>query len=274
MVLCGLQAVFLLAIVEFMIRGMRVNLPWLFHGPLCLLLCLGYSLLLVPGVSGIADSQIRWCIAAIAGAITLMLLPAVWIGARSTRSNGTPWSWPWFPYTVFGFVALLICFRAYSLTISFDTPSLQSHYWDTAFGLYCLIPFALAVLVVILEIAVVEQLPRLKTATLPVAPLLLVIAYPWIVPWTGLLLYNRFVYEVTQTIGSARPPDNIQSGSFLRLGMSAGRVTGRNRPNSDAVAGGAGWTEFRCSSRCVVAAWTNSTVATVLAGRDPDVRRG
>lgn len=206
-ILCGLQAVFLLAVSELMLRGMQLRLSWLYRGPLYafLLLMLAYPLLLIPGESGATNGEARWIIAsfpAVAGLLTLLLLPAVRKGSGLCRNNGTPWSWPWFPWTAFGFVAFAVCFRAYSLTISFDAPHMQAQFWDTSFGLYFLVPFALAVLILLLEIGIVEQSRKLISMTLLAAPVLLLISYPWLVPWMKLNSYAAFAYDVTSTIGS------------------------------------------------------------------------
>ncbi|MGZ0169259.1 MAG: hypothetical protein ACKVHE_06870 [Planctomycetales bacterium] len=103
--------------------------------------------------------QARWRVAAfpmIAGLITLTLLPAVRAGKSALKNNGTPWNWPWIPWTVFVFIAGAVCFRSYSLAISFDLGKAKAHFWDTSFGLYFLIPFLIPVLFVLLEIGLVE----------------------------------------------------------------------------------------------------------------------
>lgn len=207
LLLGGAQAVFMLFVTEMMIHGMQIRLSWLYRGPLylLLLLMLGWPLLLVPDASLLNSGQTRWAIAAfptVAGLLTLLLLPAIRQGAALCNNNGTPWRWPLVPWTAFVFVALAICFRAYSLTISFDAPSLQSSFWDTSFGLYFLVPFALAVLVLLLEIGIVERIQKLQNFTLLAAPVLLLVSYPWLVPWMQLNSYAIFVYEVTNSIGS------------------------------------------------------------------------
>lgn len=207
LLLCGAQAAFMLIVAEMMLRGMQIRLSWLYRGPLylLLLLMLAWPLLLIPDVSGLTSGQARWVIAGFptaAGLLTLLLLPAVRQGSHTCNDNGTPWRWPLVPWTAFVFVALAICFRAYSLTISFDAPSLIYSFWDTSFGLYFLIPFAMAVLVVLLEIGIVERNVKLQMTTLYAAPVLLLVSYPWLVPWMQLNAYALFVYEVTRTIGS------------------------------------------------------------------------
>ncbi len=207
LLLCGLQAVFMLAVTETMLRGMRIRLSWLYRGPLylLLLLMLAWPLLLVPGPSGLTSQQVRWVIAAFptaAGLLTLTLFPAVRKGSIYCNNNGTPWRWPLFPWSAFVFVALAVCFRAYSLTISFDAPSLQSSFWDTSFGLYFLVPFALAILFLLLEIGIVERSVKLQSFVLLAAPALLPLSYPWLVPWMTLRTYGFFAYEVTRQLGS------------------------------------------------------------------------
>ena len=85
--------------------------------------------------------------------MTLTLLPAVRRGSSLVRKNGTPWSWPWYPWPVFFFLAIGICCRSYVLTLSFQA----AHGLETSFSFYYLTPFFFAVLVLLSEIGFVEN---------------------------------------------------------------------------------------------------------------------
>jgi hypothetical protein len=149
--------------------------------------------------------QIRWLIAAFplaASAITLSLIPAVRRRAASVAGNGTPWKWPWFPWTPFVLMAGAVCFRTWSLTISFDAPLLTGHFWDSAFGVYLLIPFLLSIIVVVLEIGLVENNAVLRRLALLSAPLLIVLAHPLLVPWNQLPSYMNFTEQLTSDLAS------------------------------------------------------------------------
>lgn len=205
--LLGFGFLFSLAVSELLMRGLRIVMPWCYKGPLYGVLALFFvaPLWVSPEYAEISPDQVRWRIAAfplLASAMTLLLLPAVWRGSSAVDQNGTPWRWPWYPWPVFVFMAGAICFRTYALSISFDVANLDAHFWDTSFGIYLLVPFLLSILVVLLEIGIVERLPRLTKGVLLTAPLLLVAAYPWAVPWSRFFTYTHFAYSVVETVGS------------------------------------------------------------------------
>lgn len=198
---------FAVALSESLLRGLSIRLPWSYRVPLYAFLGLFFTfpLWVSPEVADVTINQARWRVAAfpmLAGLITLTLLPAVRTGRTALANNGTPWNWPWIPWTVFVFIAGAVCFRSYSLAISFDLGKARAHFWDTSFGLYFLIPFLVPVLFVLLEISLVERLQKLQKGTLLAAPLLLIISYPWLGPWTTHYTYSRFACEVVETTGS------------------------------------------------------------------------
>lgn len=200
---------FALFTVELLLAGLRVKLDWCFRLPLHAFLQTFFlwPLGLVTELTGFSHETTRWLIALFpmaAAVCTLSLLPAVRRGKDSVSSNGTPWSWPLFPWTPFVFLGLAVCFRAYALTMSFD-PKANGHYWDTIFGLYQLVPFLLAVLVLLLEIGIREAIPGLQKACLLCAPLLLVLAWPWLVPWSQLPTYSTFVADLSHQIAAPLP---------------------------------------------------------------------
>jgi hypothetical protein len=200
-------ALIAVGMVELLIRGLAVRLSWLWRLPLYAFLTLFFlwPLLLVPAVMSFSPSQIRWLIAAfpsVAALISLTLLPGIRKGSGSLRDNGTPWPWPWLPYTPFVFIALAVCARSYSLTISFDAPAYGGHFWDTMFGFYLLVPFFAAILILLIEIGITERRPVLASGALVVSPLLMLMAWPWGVPWGQLPSYFHFATEVTSTCGS------------------------------------------------------------------------
>ena len=223
MVLSG--AAVAVGMVELLIRGLQVRLSWLWRGPLYLLLTLffGWPLLLLPEIVPFNTAQVQSLIAVfptVAALSSLLLLPGIRQGAASVRDNGTPWTWPWLPWTPFVFLAVAICFRSYSLTISFDAPDGNVSFWDTIFGLYLLVPLALAVIVLLLEIGIVEKRPQICSAVLTCSPALLLVAWPWGVPWSRLPSYYRFATEFSDTFGS---PVFLTLAALLLISASAWR---------------------------------------------------
>ena len=205
MILSG--AAIAVGMVELLIRGLQVRLSWLWRGPLYLLLTLffGWPLLLLPEIMPFESTQVQSLIAVfptVAALISLMLLPGIRLGSASVRDNGTPWTWPWLPWTPFVFLSVAICFRSYSLTISFDAPDGNVSFWDTIFGLYLLVPLALAVIILLLEIGIVEKRPQICSTVLTCSPVLMLMAWPWAVPWSRLPSYHRFATEFSNSFGS------------------------------------------------------------------------
>lgn len=203
----GLGSSFAIIIGELLIRGLPIQLSAGYRLPLYgfLVLFFAWPATLLPELTSLSSAQTRWLIAAfplLSGLLAIALIPAIRTGSAAVANNGTPWGWPLFPWTPFVFIALAVCFRSYSLTMSFDPLTSAGHYWDTMFGLYQLVPFLLAILVVLLEISIVEQLPKLQRCVMLTAPALLVLAYPWLVPWGRLSGYTTFTYTVVNELAS------------------------------------------------------------------------
>lgn len=170
-------------VTETILRSLRIRLPAAYRLPFYLILGLFFAwpAFVSPEVTGLNETATRWRIAAFpaaAGVVTLLLLVAVRRGKEFVEDNGTPWRWPWFPWTVFGFLAFAVCARSYSLSISFDESVGPLTAMNSIFGGYFLIPFLLAVLVLLLEIGVVEEKPGLRTGVVFAAALLPLLALP------------------------------------------------------------------------------------------------
>jgi hypothetical protein len=205
MMLVGVLAA--IGITETLIRGLRVRFAWSWRSPLYLLLALFFlwPVLLLREIMPWSEQTIRWLIAGfptVAGLIALLLIPGIRQGSTSVRDNGTPWRWPWIPWTPFGFAALAVCFRSYSLTISFDAPKLDHAFWDTVFGMYQLVPFFAVILVLLIEIGVTERRDSFATSVLLISPALMLLAAPWGVPWKSMPAYESFALTVSAALGS------------------------------------------------------------------------
>lgn len=198
---------FSVAATELLLRGTGLKLPWVCRAPLYGLLALffGFPLLVSPEVARITIEDARWRVAmfpTLAGCLTLGLIPAVRLGSAGYANNGSPWTWPLYPWSAFVFLGLAVCFRSYSLAISFDLASVRAHYWDTSFGLYFLVPFLLAVLIILLEIGLVERKPRLQQLALWTGPLLVMLARPWMSSKHWHFTRDLFLREFTMQVAS------------------------------------------------------------------------
>jgi hypothetical protein len=162
------------AVSEGLLWGLRIRMPLLFRGPYHLLLALLflYPPLIVAGFHTETVSAIWriWAFSPIASLALLTLLPAIRRGPDYVRDNGTPWSWPWFPWGLFGFLGLCLGTRAYALTLSFDSVLTQglpeAMRLQSAFSPFFLVPLMLASGVLLLEAGLVARNRRLQRMAL------------------------------------------------------------------------------------------------------------
>ena len=139
-------ALFALVVGEALLRGLRVRLPIGYRLPYHLLMTLFflYPAFVQARAVDPHDPVLQWLLfgfATAAAAILLMLVPAVWRGPAYVSQNGTPWSWPWYPLTIF--VPLVICVagRAYYLCEAFHAVDVG----ESIFGWYFLSPLLFAI---------------------------------------------------------------------------------------------------------------------------------
>jgi len=163
--LCACWA-FSVVLSEALLCGLRIKLPWLFrlpyHGLIALLFF--YPVALVSFETRLPTEVVLWRIflfPTAAAIVMLTLIPAIRRGSGYTRQNGTPWLWPWYPWSLYVFLGACIGFRAYALSQSFD-PVLSETFQSamtylSAFGVYFLIPLVFAIGILLLEIGLVEN---------------------------------------------------------------------------------------------------------------------
>ena len=151
---------FALVVTEAVLHATGIRLPALLRVPLVASLALFflYPILLLQLLDGVGDADSRrgleltlWGVflfPTVAAVVPISLLPAAWRGPRYTLDNGTPWSWPWFPWSPFVYLAVGVVLRTYWLTITFHpTPGMAS-----GFAPYFLTPFLLSVSLLVFEI--------------------------------------------------------------------------------------------------------------------------
>ncbi len=141
---------------EALLRGIGLALPMLFRVPYYLILALFflYPLALTPAARDNHNEWHQWSIfgfTAVAGLIFLTLLPAARRGAELLRDNGSPWPWPLYPWTLFGMLALAVPARSYLLCYSMHLPE-GGGGGQVIFGPYFLVPFGMAIAVILLEL--------------------------------------------------------------------------------------------------------------------------
>lgn len=119
-------------------------------------------------------SAVSWVIylfPGVAGILFLSLIPAIRRGSSYVRDNGTPWSWPWFPWTIFGVLALAVGLRSYMLGMSFFPFKMAG----CPFMPFFLTPLVMALGLLVLEAGVCSDSTKLRVTGLvvPVVGMLL-----------------------------------------------------------------------------------------------------
>jgi hypothetical protein len=169
---------FAIAVSEGLLRGIRLALPMLFRVPYYLILSLFflYPLALRPLLAeGPRSEALQWGLfgfSSLAGVIFLTLLPAIRRGPDYVRVNGSPWRWPLYPWVLFGLLAFAVPARAFLLCWSMQLLEVGD-FDHVLFGPLFLVPFGLAVAILLLEIALVAQ-RRLVLSTALTVPALLI----------------------------------------------------------------------------------------------------
>jgi hypothetical protein len=196
-----------IAVSEGLLNGLRIRLPILYRIPyhLMLVLLFLYPLAIVGGLGKDAGAAV-WRIyffSPVAAAVILTLLPAVRRGPQYVAETGTPWRWPWFPWSLFGFLMLCLGFRAYALGLAFDPVLIQNFdqamRLDTAFGLYFLVPMFLAVGLLLLEAGIARDKQWIQNLALLVPGACVILSIP---TQTGSAPYDDFLHRFIDRVGS------------------------------------------------------------------------
>jgi hypothetical protein len=176
---CYLLALFFTILVsEGILRGIRLRLPAWFRMPYYLILALFflYPLALSPWVEEPHSEGLLWglfAFSSLAGLVFLTLLPAIHRGPGYVENNGSPWTWPLYPWVLFGTLGMAVPARAFLLCWSMQLLN-GGDRTRLIFGPYFLVPFGLAVAILLLEIGLVSG-RRSVVAIALAAPLGLVV---------------------------------------------------------------------------------------------------
>ena len=150
---------FTVLVSEALLHGIRLVLPAWYRVPYYLILALFF--LYPVGLSLLADQPhseaLLWSLfgfSSVAALVFLTLLPAIRRGPLYVQGNGSPWGWPLYPWVLFGLLGLAVPARAFLLCWSMHLVSARD-WGQLIFGPYFVIPFGLAVIVLMLEIGLV-----------------------------------------------------------------------------------------------------------------------
>jgi hypothetical protein len=198
--LVGLLFVF--GVSEGLLWGIRLKLPLGFRIPYYLILSLFfiYPLVLRPFLADPHGEALLWGLygfSPIAGLLFLTLIPAIRRGPDYLRDNGSPWRWPLYPWVLFGVFALAVPARAFLLCWSMqllDNGDLR----NVMFGPFFVMPFGLALAVLLLEIGIVSKYRAVQWTALvmPIAFLSLTFF-----GHRGDPIYRQFLTVFTERVG-------------------------------------------------------------------------
>jgi len=171
------------AISEGLVRGTRMRVATIFRVPYYAVLALLYlyplgltallkNTIAAPGLQPVAWGL--WLFPWAAGAALLTLIPAARRGRAAARDNGTPWTWPWFPWAVFAIMGGALALRSYWLSISFYPGKGMTSPW----GLWFLAPLVLAAAAVALEAGIAAGRERLVGAAMGLPMVAVAMAFP------------------------------------------------------------------------------------------------
>jgi hypothetical protein len=142
---------FCCAVTEFILYSLGMKLPLRYRAPFYLQLALLFAFPACLGRLSVIGHDTAMCLGVLsfpvaAGTGLLTLLPAA-MGAPE-HDNGTPWPWPFYPWSIFVFVAVADGIRAWMLSVSFSPAGGVA----PAFLPYFLCPVLLAILILGLEL--------------------------------------------------------------------------------------------------------------------------
>ena len=166
---------FAVLVSEGLLLGLGLRLPGWFRMPYYLILA---TFFLYPAVLGLMqteaeDPRVPWVLFAfpwVAGLVFLTLLPAIRRGPRYVGAGAGPWQWPWYPWVAYVVLGLGVIPRSYYLCVSMH----QAGGTAAIFAPYFLVPFLLALDVLLLEIGLVGRVAAIRRAALA-APIGLVV---------------------------------------------------------------------------------------------------
>ena len=191
------------AIWETLVRSLRVVFPTAMRLPFYLILSLifFYSLLfgpedMLPWLASFSAAGKLYAFGWILALAMLMCLPAIRASRQMFRENGTPWSWPAYPWSIFVVLVGVACLRLYFMSLAF----IPEYGWGNPIGVHFYVPVLFATAVLLFEAWQVEsKAPSLGVggfATFSIAMLLLSL------PLSQNEKYLDFFGELTSSIAS------------------------------------------------------------------------
>jgi hypothetical protein len=164
---------------ELLLRGLRIGLGAAYRAPYYLVLILLFA---YPAALGWINyysyyESLTWALfafPAVAAVALLTLLPAAGTPPWREAKTGTPWRWPFYPWSLFVYLTIGLAIRSWWLTIAFEPAKGP----DAYFRPYFLLPLLLAWAALILEMGLVRRSRGAIAAALAFPLIGLVIGFP------------------------------------------------------------------------------------------------
>ena len=193
----------IVGIWETLVRTLKVSFPTALRLPFYLILSLifFYSLLFgpedtLPWLSSFSAAGKLYAFGWILALAMLTCLPVIRASRAAFRENGTPWSWPAYPWSIFVVLVGVACLRMYFMSLAF----IPEYGWGNPIGVHFYVPVLFAAAVLLFEAWQVEsKAPSLGVtgfATFSVAMLLLSM------PLSSNEKYLQFFGQLTSSIAS------------------------------------------------------------------------
>lgn len=154
---------FSLFVVEVILASLRICLPLGYRLPFYVQLAVLFAFPAYLGHQSVAGNDPAMCLGVLAfpvaaGASLLLLWPAVVRRTLQRGPNGTPWLWPYYPWSIFVFVAIAFSIRGWMLSVSFS-PAVGV---SPAFAPFFLTPILVAASILLAELGVVHRNLRVQ----------------------------------------------------------------------------------------------------------------
>jgi hypothetical protein len=150
--LLGAGLAFSLLVSEGLLRTLKIGLAARYRGPFYLMLAILFLYPLAPAWISYfrlyaARSWVLFAFPSVAAMALLTLLPAARTPRHQEPATGTPWRWPYYPWSLFVYLTIGLAIRSWWLAFSFE-PAQEN---DGYFQPYFLLPLLLAWSALVLE---------------------------------------------------------------------------------------------------------------------------
>jgi hypothetical protein len=211
--------VFSMLVSEAILRGLRIGLAPAYRGPYYLILALLFAYPVALGWMNYHSyyRSVTWALFGFpwaAAAALLTLVPAAQAPPWREPKTGTPWRWPFYPWSLFVYLTIGLAIRSWWLTIAFEPAKGP----DAYFRPYFLVPLILAWAMLVLEIGLARRSRGAIAAALMLPLIALVMGFPG--PAQN-PVETAFLERLVSAIGS--PPQIAVAGSLLFYGYAWSR---------------------------------------------------